>query len=153
MPKVAAPPYSYRLDPAVADFPDDRPIIVFDGDCALCSAWVQFALKHDRTATYRFLAAQSPLGEALYRHYGLSPTNYETNILIKNGVAQFKAEGTVEMISGLGFPWSVVKVFRLLPRRWQDACYELVARNRTRWFGRRQTCLLAIPAYTDRFIA
>ncbi|MEP7241463.1 MAG: DCC1-like thiol-disulfide oxidoreductase family protein [Devosia sp.] len=150
---AAAQPYSYRDDPAVPAFPDDRPIIVFDGDCALCSGWVQFALKRDRTATYRFLAAQSPLGAALYRHYGLSPTDYETNILIKNGVALFKAEGSMQMIAGLGFPWSAVNAFRILPRQWQDRCYEFVARNRVRWFGRRQTCLVSVPAYGDRFIA
>ena len=146
-------PYGYRDDPVVPAFPDDRPIIVYDGECALCSGWVQFALKHDRSATYRFLAAQSALGAALYRHYGLSPTDYETNILIKNGVALFKAEGSIQMISGLGFPWSIVNAFRVLPRRWQDACYDLVARNRNRWFGRRQTCLLSTPAYSSRFIA
>ena len=150
---AAAQPYSYRDDPAVPAFPDDRPIIVFDGDCALCSGWVQFALKHDRRAAYRFLAAQSPLGAALYRHYGLSPTEFETNILINDGIALFKAEGSIQMISGLGFPWSVITILRILPRAWQDWCYEYVAANRIRWFGRNPTCLVAIPAYHERFIA
>ena len=57
--------YSYRADPAVPDFPDDRPIIVFDGYCALCSGWARFVLRHDRRERYRLLAAQSPLGRAL----------------------------------------------------------------------------------------
>jgi predicted DCC family thiol-disulfide oxidoreductase YuxK len=144
--------YSYRTDPAVPSFPDDRPIIVFDGDCALCSRWVQFALKHDKTQSYRFLAAQSELGVAIYRHYGLSPTDYESNILIKNGIALFKAEGTLQMIAGLGLPWSLINAFRVLPKPWLDAGYEALARNRMRWFGRRATCFVPSPSYTGRFL-
>jgi predicted DCC family thiol-disulfide oxidoreductase YuxK len=79
--------YSYRRDPAVPPFPDDRPIIIFDGYCALCSGWAQLVLRHDRTARYRLLRAQSPLGYALYVHYGLDPQDYETNILIEDGAA------------------------------------------------------------------
>ncbi|MEX0591653.1 MAG: DCC1-like thiol-disulfide oxidoreductase family protein, partial [Xanthobacteraceae bacterium] len=55
-------PYSYRNDPSVPTFPDDRPIIIFDGYCALCAGWAQFVLRHDADAKYRLLSAQSPLG-------------------------------------------------------------------------------------------
>ena len=80
-------PYSYRDDPAVPSFPDDKPIIVFDGYCALCSGWAAFVLRHDPDSRFRLLSAQSPLGHALYVHYGLDPEDYETNILIANGHA------------------------------------------------------------------
>jgi predicted DCC family thiol-disulfide oxidoreductase YuxK len=63
--------------------PMTEPLIVFDGECVFCSGWVKFALKHDRQRRYRFLAAQTPLGAALYRHYGLDGRDYETNILIE----------------------------------------------------------------------
>jgi predicted DCC family thiol-disulfide oxidoreductase YuxK len=79
--------YSYRRDGAVPAFPDDRPIIVFDGFCALCSGWARFVLRHDRRALFRLLPAQSALGHALYVHYGLDPVDYETNILLAHGVA------------------------------------------------------------------
>ena len=146
-------PYSYRDDARVPAFADDRPILVFDGDCALCSASVQFVLRHDRAEKYRFLPAQSALGAAIYRHYGLSPTVYETNILIKDGVALFKAEGSLQMISGLGFPWWLVNGFRVLPRRWRDRGYEAIAANRFRWFGRRASCFVPSPNYAGRFLA
>ena len=90
--------YSYRQDADVPDFADDRPLIVFDGECVFCSAWVQFALKHDKAERYRFLAAQTPLGEALYRHYGLDDRDYETNILIEDGRAFFKSDGSIRMV-------------------------------------------------------
>ena len=146
-------PYSYRRDPAVPAFPDDRPIIVFDGYCALCSGWAQFVLEHDRHGTYRLLPAQSPLGRALYIHYGLHPEDYETNILIADGVAWFKSEGSIRMAEGLGFPWRLAAVFRILPPAWRDRLYQTVARNRLRWFGKRATCYLPDPRFADRFIA
>jgi len=146
-------PYSYRQDAGVPPFPDDLPIIVFDGHCALCSGWVQFALRHDKTGHYRFLPAQSALGAALYTHYGLHPTDYESNVLIKDGVALFESEGSLQMIAGLGLPWSLVNVVRVLPRAWLDHLYRLVARNRLNWFGRREACYLPTPETRERFLA
>src|SRR5690349_1888021 len=108
-------PYSYRHDPAVPKFPDDHPIIIFDGYCALCSGWAQFVLRHDPRGVYRLLPAQSPLGRALYVHYGLDPEDYETNILIADGVAWFKSEGSIRMAEGLGAPWTLAAIFRVLP--------------------------------------
>jgi predicted DCC family thiol-disulfide oxidoreductase YuxK len=144
--------YSYRQDADVPDFADDRPLIVFDGECVFCSAWVQFALKHDKAERYRFLAAQTPLGEALYRHYGLDDRDYETNILIEDGRAFFKSDGSIRMVAGLGAPWSAVKVFRLLPRGLADRLYEFVARNRLRIAGRRATCFVPTAEQRGRFL-
>jgi predicted DCC family thiol-disulfide oxidoreductase YuxK len=147
------PPYSYRHDAAVPDFPDDKPIIIFDGYCALCSGWAAFVLRHDPAGKYRLLSAQSALGRALYVHYGLDPENYETNILLADGVAWFKSEGSIRMAEGLGFPWRLAAVFRVLPMAWRDRLYETVARNRLRWFGKRATCYLPDPKYAGRFLA
>ena len=146
-------PYSYRGDPAVPPFADEKPIIVFDGYCALCSGFAAFVLRHDAAGRYRLLCAQSPLGHALYRHYGLDPQDYETNILIADGVAWFKSEGSIRMAEGLGFPWRLAAVFRILPPAWRDRLYDTVARNRLRWFGKRATCYLPDPRFADRFIA
>lgn len=66
--------YSYRNDASVPAFADDKPVVVFDGECIFCSGWVRFLLRRDRWAQYRYLTAQSPLGQALYRHYGSTPS-------------------------------------------------------------------------------
>jgi predicted DCC family thiol-disulfide oxidoreductase YuxK len=146
-------PYSYRVDPAVPEFPDDRPVIVFDGYCALCSGWAQFVLRHDPLGKYRLLPAQSPLGRALYIHYGLEPSDYETNILIADGVAWFKSEACIRMAEGLGFPWSLAAFLRILPIAVRDWLYAVLARNRLRLLGKRATCYLPDGRYANRFLA
>jgi predicted DCC family thiol-disulfide oxidoreductase YuxK len=145
--------YSYRSDAAVPAFADDKPVIVFDGECIFCSGWVRFLLRRDRRAQYRYLTAQSPLGQALYRHYGLDASSFESNILIEDGVARFKSDGSMRTLARLGLPWSLVNVCRILPAALRDPLYDLVARNRYRIAGRRQSCMVPTPEERGRFIA
>ncbi len=133
-------------------FPDDKPIIIFDGHCALCSSFARFILRNDKHATFRLLPAQTPLGTALYSHYGLDPVDYKTNILLQNGEAYFKSDGSIRMFQILGLPWSLVTVFRVLPTSFRDFAYSIIARNRLKWFGRREVCFLSEPAHADRFL-
>lgn len=146
-------PYSYRDDPAVPKFADDRPVIIFDGHCVLCSRSAQFVLRHDKRGTYRLLAAQTPLGHALYVHYGLDTRDYETMILIADGAPARKSEAVIRIAQGLGLPWSLAALLRILPRAWRDRLYDVLARNRFRAFGRRDTCLRPDPRWADRFLA
>ena len=144
--------YSYRQNPSVPAFPDDRPIIVFDGHCVLCSRFARFVLRHDRRAVFRLMAAQTPIGQALYRHLRLDPVQFETNVLLENGQAWFKSAGTIRIFEHLGFPWSLCGVLRVVPRPLLDRLYNLIARNRLRWFGSQSICFRADPVHRDRFI-
>jgi predicted DCC family thiol-disulfide oxidoreductase YuxK len=145
--------YSYRHDPAVPPFADDKPVIVFDGHCVLCSGFAQFVIRRDPQRRFRLLAAQSPLGTALYRHYGLDPVEYESNLLVADGRVWLKSEGSLRILGLLGRPWSwLAAAGRLLPLRLRDALYAIVARNRLRWFGRREICFLPAAADADRFL-
>jgi predicted DCC family thiol-disulfide oxidoreductase YuxK len=144
--------FSYRSDPAVPSFPDDRPILIFDGNCVLCSTFVQFILRTDKRRRFRLLSAQSLLGTALYRHLGLASVDYETNILLEDGHAWLKSEGLIRVFERLGFPCSLMSIGRLLPRPIRDWLYERIARNRLRWFGVRETCYLPDPSQADRFL-
>ncbi|MGI9478204.1 MAG: thiol-disulfide oxidoreductase DCC family protein [Hyphomicrobiaceae bacterium] len=148
----ARSPYSYRDDARVPDFPDDHPIIVFDGHCVLCSKWARFVIRHDRQKKFKLLAAQSSLGHALYEHYGLDPVDYKTNILIADGVAWFESESSVRMLEGLGAPWSWFAITRILPCLIRDRAYAVVARNRFRLFGRREVCFAPTDDIKERFL-
>ena len=146
------PVFSYRDDPDVPAFPDDRPLIVFDGVCVLCSASARFVMGHDEAGRFRLTAAQSPLGQALYRHFGLSPTALDTFLLIEDGRAWFKADAALRVARRLGPPWSLAAIIQILPRALRDAAYDLVARNRYRVFGRRDTCFLPNADQAGRFL-
>jgi len=143
---------SCRDDSAVPAFDGSQPILVFDGHCVLCSAAVQFVLKYDRQRRVRFIIAQSPLGAALYQHYSLQSQDYETNIVLENGRALTKSESSIRIFELVGLPWSLMSVFRLVPRFLRDRAYELIARNRLKWFGARQTCYLPSPEVSARFL-
>jgi len=101
----------------------------------------------------KLLAAQTPLGRALYVHYRLDPHNYESMILIADGVPALKSSAVIGIAQGLGPPWSLAAALRALPRTWRDRLYDVLARNRFRMFGRRATCYLPDPRDADRFLA
>ncbi|MDQ6628374.1 MAG: DCC1-like thiol-disulfide oxidoreductase family protein [Pseudomonadota bacterium] len=145
-------PFSYRADPAVPSFADDRPIVVFDGHCVLCAGFARFLLRHDSRRLVRLLPAQTHLGRAIYHHYGLDPIKFKTNLLIADGRVWAKSAGTIRIFALLGFPWSACQVLRLFPTGWLDRLYDAIARNRFRWFGYRATCLLVDPGFEDRFL-
>jgi predicted DCC family thiol-disulfide oxidoreductase YuxK len=141
--------YSYRTDPAVPPFADDRPLLVFDGHCVLCSGGAQFVLRFDRRKIHRLAAAQSALGRALYAHYGL--TCDDSFILLAEGRAWFKSEASIRVGELLGWPWSLARVLRLLPLRLRDVLYDFLARNRL-WLGRRELCFTPGANDRDRFL-
>lgn len=147
------PAYSYRNDPRVPDFPDADPVLVFDGVCVLCSHTAAFVLRHDRHKRCRFVAAQSPLGQGLYRHFGLDENDFETFVLLDQGVAYFRSDAALRLLGIIGWPWSMAAIFRLVPRRLRDFVYLSVARNRYRLFGKHDACYLPPPDEAERFLS
>jgi predicted DCC family thiol-disulfide oxidoreductase YuxK len=146
-------PFGYRRDSAVPVFDDASPIIIFDGKCMLCSLFVQFVLRNDRRGKLRFLAAQAPLGEAIYAYLGLQTGDFETYVVLENGTARVKSDAALRIFALLGLPWSLMCLGRIAPRFARDGFYDWVARNRLRWFGARATCYVPTAAQRERFIA
>ncbi|MDQ0319481.1 putative DCC family thiol-disulfide oxidoreductase YuxK [Pararhizobium capsulatum DSM 1112] len=144
--------YSYRDDSSVPAFDDTAPIIVFDGTCVFCSAWARFVLHHDRECRFRMLTAQSLLGTALYRHYGLDERDYETNLVITDGQIAMKSEAALAVLEKLGMPWALAGVLRIIPKRMRDWVYGHVARNRYRIAGRKAECMVPTAEQRSRFI-
>ena len=143
---VTKPPYSYRDDPTVPDFKGDNPIIV------LCSGFANFVIRHDKAQKLRLLAAQSELGEALYAHFELKLDDSSTNLLIENGTVRTKSDGTMAMFAYLGWPWKALNIGRILPRPIADGFYNLIARNRLKWFGQKDQCYLPPKGEKGRFL-
>jgi predicted DCC family thiol-disulfide oxidoreductase YuxK len=132
---VARRAYSYRDDPAVPDFPDDRPLVLFDGDCALCSGSARKILKHDRAGRIRLAPTQSPLGRALLVHYGVDADDPYTMLLIQDGVARERSDGVLGIAALLPPPYGLAVIGRIVPHFIRDPLYDFIARRRRRFPG------------------
>ncbi|HEY7690102.1 MAG TPA: thiol-disulfide oxidoreductase DCC family protein [Dongiaceae bacterium] len=128
------------------------PVMLFDGVCNLCSAWVQFAIARDPQARLRFAAVQSPLGQAFLERQGLPSDVYESFYFVEDGIVYEKSTGWFRMVRHLRWPWPWFRALAILPRGLRDFLYDRIARNRYRWFGRRDACLVPTPEIAARFI-
>lgn len=146
-------PYSYRDEPAVPDFPDDRPLMVFDGVCVLCSGAVQWIINHDPDARMRFASAQGPLGQALYRQTGQPTEPFDTMLIVANGRITGKSDGFFEIMRCIGGRWRALTVLRVIPRPVRDWVYDRIARNRYAMFGRKTVCWVPDGRTADRVIS
>lgn len=130
----------------------EAPIIVFDAECVLCSANAQFVLKHDRLGHFRLAAQQSEAGAALYRRFGIDPADPETLIVVNGDDAARHSDAVFAIARGLGWPWRAACALRVVPRFIRDPLYRLVARNRYRLFGKRETCWAPSPEQRRRML-
>lgn len=131
---------------------DRGPIIVFDAECLLCSGNAQFVLKNDKAGRFRLASMQGETGAALYRAHGIDPSNPDSMIVVDGDRVRRDSDAVLSIYEGLGYPWRLLTVLRLVPAFVRDPVYRLVARNRYRLFGRRATCWVAAPEYRARVL-
>jgi predicted DCC family thiol-disulfide oxidoreductase YuxK len=121
-------------------WPDDN-VILYDGVCVFCSRWVRFVAKRDLAQRFRFTAVQSAYGTRLAQHFGIDPADPDTNAVIHGGVAWFKSDAALTVLSHLpGWQW--IMVLFAVPRPLRNAAYSLIARNRYRIFGKYDECFV-----------
>lgn len=116
----------------------DKPVVIFDGYCNLCSGTVQFFRRHDSGNHFRFLAGQSIEGMELLKRYNLSSP--ETILFIDNGKVYTESNAVLRMSELLGFPWKFISFLKIIPAFIRDAVYRIISRNRYKWYGKRKTC-------------
>lgn len=129
-------------------------LIFFDGVCGFCTRGVQTLFRLDRQGRLHFAPLQSELGRQVCLENGLDPELFDTFIYARpDQPILVRSDAALAIAVTLGFPWSLLAVFRLVPRPLRDAVYNVIARNRFRFFGRRETCHLPTPAERARFHA
>lgn len=128
-------------------------IIFFDAQCLLCNGWVKFLLRHDTRRMFRFASIQGETGKRLLADAGLRLEGLETLLLIDDRQRVWQHTSAIlRVLHGLGWPWLLAWVAWLIPAPLRDALYRLIARNRYRWFGRSETCLVPDRVVQDRFL-
>lgn len=127
-------------------------IILFDGVCNFCDASVQFIIKRDPAAHFLFTSLQSEKGLELTKKYAI-PENVDSLVLIENGKAFTKSSAALRIAKKLDGLWHLFFLLILVPRKIRDGVYDYVAKNRYKWFGKKEdACMLPSPEQRKRFI-
>ncbi len=132
----------------MSSWPDDD-VILYDGVCVFCSRWIRFIAARDRDARFRFTAIQSDYGTRLAQAFGIDPNDPDSNAVIHAGVAYFKSDAALTVLSHLpGWRWT--DVLLAVPKLLRDALYNLVAKNRYRIFGKYKECFVPDKGMRER---
>jgi len=130
---------------------DDK-IIIFDGTCGLCHAWVRFIIRFDDTAIFRFASAQSEYGQTILERLNMQAVIFETMLYVEQGAVYTKSESFLKIVSHLPMPVRLLSCLNIFPGPLRDFVYDRIARNRYKLFGLRDMCLLTDGRYKDRFL-
>lgn len=130
---------------------DLQPLVLFDGPCHLCQRSVRFILRHEKEPKLRFTSLQTDLAEQVRTRYKVPPDT-DAMILLEDGQAFIGSDAALRLAGYLKAPYRWFRVFRFLPRRLHGSLYRWIARNRTKWFGRDDSCPLPDPEQQERFI-
>ena len=130
-----------------------HPVLLFDGVCNLCHGTVRFLIERDPAARIRYAPLQSEIGRALLTRFGLDPDALDTMVLVDAEGAHPRSTGVLRALRVLGPPWSWLQPLMLVPQPLRDILYGWVARNRYRWFGKKDACPMPRPEWRERFLA
>ncbi len=130
----------------------EHPVLLFDGVCNLCNNTVQFVIRHDPAGTVHFAALQSQIGQQLQQQHQLDPQRLDSLIFVDGGRAYTHSDAALRLARYLQRPWSFARVGLLVPRPIRNLVYRWIARNRYRWFGQTESCMLPTPQLRQRFL-
>jgi predicted DCC family thiol-disulfide oxidoreductase YuxK len=139
------------------DLPDEfackQPIVLFDGECSLCSSSVRFILRHNNKSNLHFASQQSIDGMKLLMLAGKSFQHSDTLLLIQDNKLYGYSTAALKTAIHLGFPWRMFAILRIVPVLIRDSVYKYIARNRYTWFGRKSLCIHDAKGFQERFLS
>lgn len=130
----------------------DHPVIIFDGVCELCNRTVDFVLRWEKKPVIRFTANQNPPGRELLTQFGEDPDSVSTVFLLEKGKLYKESTAALRLSRYLRFPFNLTYGFIIVPPFIRNPVYRLIARNRYRWFGQKDTCRIPSQEELDRFL-
>lgn len=126
-------------------------IILFDGVCNFCSSSVNFIIKRDKNATFKFSSLQSETGQKLKNETNL-PEDTDSIVLIENGKSYVKSTAALRISKEMDGLWKFLYVFIIIPKPLRDLAYNVLAKNRYKWFGQMDQCMVPSPEIRSRFL-
>ena len=131
----------------------NQQIVLFDGVCNLCSGGVQFIIKRDKKDLFRFASLQSETGKSLLAERKIDPKTTDSMVLIKPGQAYYvRSDAALEIGKQFSGVWNLLSVFQWIPAPLRDIVYDFVAKNRYRWFGKKDNCMVPSPELKQKFL-
>ena len=131
---------------------NSKPIILFDGVCNLCNNSVQFVIKHDKESRFNFAAMQSEAGQLLLKQYGLPQKGFNSFVLVQNEKIFLKSTAALTVAKQLNGPVKLLYGFIIVPAFIRNTVYNFIAKNRYKWFGKKDSCMIPTPALKARFL-
>lgn len=128
-----------------------NPIIIFDGYCNLCNHWVDRLIRLDKKKIFKFTPNQQSAGKKILADHSIVETE-NSFYLLDDGIIYSKSTATLRILRQLPAPISWLVIFNIIPVYFRDKIYDLIARNRYKWFGKRDTCRVATAEEAERFL-
>ena len=132
--------------------PEDKPIILFDGICNFCNAMVNFIIRQDKKKVFRFATLQSNAGQALLNRFQIDWKANDSFVVIEKDKAYLKSNASLRLYNKLPWYWKWTQVFWIVPKFLRDGVYNFIARNRYKWFGKKEECMIPTPEVKERFL-
>lgn len=126
-------------------------VILFDGVCNLCSGWVQFVIKRDPKELFKFAPLQSEFGNSIIRDYNIKMKGTASIVLIEHNKAHIESTAILRIVSQLKGPIKILRLFSLIPKPIRDNIYRFISKNRYRFFGKKESCLIPSKEIQNRF--
>jgi len=134
------------------NIPTDKKIILFDGVCNLCNRSVQFILRRDKKNQFVFGSLQGQTGRELLTEFNMPVTALHTFVLVENGKVYLRSTAALRVLRYLGGGWQLFYAFMVVPRFVRDGIYNLISRNRYKWFGKNESCMIPDTKWEPRFL-
>jgi predicted DCC family thiol-disulfide oxidoreductase YuxK len=135
------------------NLPQNKKIILFDGVCNLCNSAVQFIVKHDKGDVFRFVALQSELGQEILAYIGIDTKNIDSIVLYEPGVTYYyKSDAALQIAKSLDGLFPMGFVFKIIPTGIRNRLYDYIARNRYKWYGKKESCMIPTPELKAKFL-
>ena len=131
---------------------ENKKIVLFDGVCNLCSKSVQFILKRDKKNQFLFGSLQGKTGQDYLKKFNLPANTFNSFMLVEDDTLYARSAAALRMLKHLGGGWSLLYAFIIVPQFIRDAIYNLVAKNRYKWFGKKDACWIPTPALKAKFL-